>query len=211
MSPYNPHLNNQMSSTLPLNYAAQNMSRLQTNLVSTARMWAVDEVGAAIAHELNEPLTALLFYLHEMQTEENEQSSAEATPDAQRLMVERALQETKRLCEIMERIGTGFKPTTDADMAIARSRESINWWARSSHANKGGDLSSPTRSPSSQQLLTPREREVLALITSGTSNKEGGHLLGISTRTFEVHRAHIMTKLGARNAADLVRVALSES
>jgi two-component system, LuxR family, response regulator FixJ len=57
--------------------------------------------------------------------------------------------------------------------------------------------------------LTPREHEVLALITSGSSNKEGGHRLGISTRTFEVHRAHLMGKLGARNAADLVRIALS--
>lgn len=210
MSLNNHRLNNQTSSPLPLNYAAQNLSRLQTDLVSTARMWAVDEVGAAMAHQLNEPLTALLFYLHEMQTEED-QSSAEATCNARRIMVERALQETKRLCEIMERIGSGFEPTTKTDNAIARSRESINWWARGSRANRGGDVSSPTASPSSQQLLTPREREVLALITSGTSNKEGGHLLGISTRTFEVHRAHIMAKLGARNAADLVRVALSES
>ncbi len=210
MSLNNPRFNNQQSSPLPLNYAAQNLSRLQTDLVSTARMWAVDEVGAAMAHQLNEPLTALLFYLHEMQTEA-EQSAAEATPNSRRVMVERALQETKRLCEIMERISTGFEPTTEADIAIARSRESISWWARGSHANKGDDIPSRTTPPSSQQLLTPREREVLALITSGTSNKEGGHLLGISTRTFEVHRAHIMAKLGARNAADLVRVALSES
>ncbi|WP_020173698.1 LuxR C-terminal-related transcriptional regulator [Methyloferula stellata] len=201
---------NQMSSPLPLNYAAQNLSRLQTDLVSTVRMWAVDEVGAAMAHQLNEPLTALLFYLHEIQTEED-QSGAEATCNARRVMVERALQETKRLCEIMERIGTGFEPTTDTDIALTRSRESINWWARTGHANKRDDIPSPAAPPSGYQLLTPREREVLALITSGTSNKEGGHLLGISTRTFEVHRAHIMAKLGARNAADLVRVALSES
>jgi DNA-binding NarL/FixJ family response regulator len=59
--------------------------------------------------------------------------------------------------------------------------------------------------------LTPREHEVLGLIVGGASNKEGAHQLGITTRTFEVHRAHIMEKLGARNAADLVRMALSES
>jgi DNA-binding CsgD family transcriptional regulator len=51
---------------------------------------------------------------------------------------------------------------------------------------------------------------VLALITGGASNKEGGHRLGISKRTFEAHRAHLMGKLGAKNAADLVRMALSE-
>jgi two-component system response regulator FixJ len=51
---------------------------------------------------------------------------------------------------------------------------------------------------------------VLALIARGTSNKEGGHQLGISKRTFEGHRAHIMEKLGARNAADLGRLAMRE-
>lgn len=56
--------------------------------------------------------------------------------------------------------------------------------------------------------LTPREREVLSLISSGQSNKEAGRLLGISPRTIEVHRARIMEKLGARNAADLVRIVL---
>ena len=57
-------------------------------------------------------------------------------------------------------------------------------------------------------LLTPREREVLAEIASGASNKEAGRRLGISPRTIEVHRARIMEKIGARNAADLVRIVL---
>jgi two-component system, LuxR family, response regulator FixJ len=59
--------------------------------------------------------------------------------------------------------------------------------------------------------LTPREREVLQLITNGQSNKEAGRELGISPRTIEVHRARIMEKLGAKNAADLVRIVLSEA
>jgi FixJ family two-component response regulator len=57
--------------------------------------------------------------------------------------------------------------------------------------------------------LTPREREVLELITSGQSNKEAGLELGISPRTVEVHRARVMEKLGARNAADLIRIVLT--
>jgi DNA-binding NarL/FixJ family response regulator len=59
------------------------------------------------------------------------------------------------------------------------------------------------------ESLTPREREVLDQITSGASNKEAGRRLGISPRTIEVHRARIMDKLHARNAADLVRIVLS--
>lgn len=57
--------------------------------------------------------------------------------------------------------------------------------------------------------LTGREREVLQLITDGLSNKEIGRTLGISPRTAEVHRARIMEKLGAKNAADLIRIVLT--
>ena len=57
--------------------------------------------------------------------------------------------------------------------------------------------------------LTPREREVLQLITNGQSNKEAGRELGISPRTIEVHRARVMEKLGARNTADLMRIVLT--
>lgn len=60
-----------------------------------------------------------------------------------------------------------------------------------------------------QELLTPRELQVLEQIAGGASNKEAGRTLGISPRTIEVHRARIMEKLGARNAADLVRIVLS--
>ncbi len=59
-----------------------------------------------------------------------------------------------------------------------------------------------------QAALTPRERQVLAEIANGASNKEAGRRLGISPRTVEVHRARIMDKIGARNAADLVRIVL---
>ena len=58
--------------------------------------------------------------------------------------------------------------------------------------------------------LTPREREVLARVIAGASNKEAGRTLGISPRTVEVHRSRIMDKLGARNAADLVRIVLGQ-
>jgi DNA-binding CsgD family transcriptional regulator len=58
------------------------------------------------------------------------------------------------------------------------------------------------------ELLTPREREVLALIVTGASNKEAGRRLDISPRTVESHRARIMDKLGAKNAADLVGIVL---
>jgi len=61
------------------------------------------------------------------------------------------------------------------------------------------------------ELLTPREHEVLEQIAGGASNKEAGRQLGISPRTVEVHRARIMEKIRAKNAADLVRIVLSQA
>lgn len=57
--------------------------------------------------------------------------------------------------------------------------------------------------------LTPRERGVLDMLVAGCSNKVAAHELGISPRTVEVHRAHIMDKMKASSIADLVRTALT--
>jgi FixJ family two-component response regulator len=57
--------------------------------------------------------------------------------------------------------------------------------------------------------LTAREREVLAAAAQGLHAKEIGRELGISARTVEVHKTRIMAKLGARNVAELVRLALA--
>jgi two-component system, LuxR family, response regulator FixJ len=59
------------------------------------------------------------------------------------------------------------------------------------------------------ERLTPRESEVLEEIVGGSSNKKIGRDLKISPRTIEVHSARIMAKLGAKNAADLVRIVMS--
>ena len=56
--------------------------------------------------------------------------------------------------------------------------------------------------------LTPRELDVLRLLGQGQTSKEIGPHLGISHRTVDVHRCHILEKLGLHNATSLVRVAL---
>jgi DNA-binding NarL/FixJ family response regulator len=58
------------------------------------------------------------------------------------------------------------------------------------------------------ETLTPREREVLHLTAEGLSNPEIGVRLGISPRTAETHRAHLMEKLALRNRAELVAYAV---
>jgi len=56
--------------------------------------------------------------------------------------------------------------------------------------------------------LTRRERDVLSLLASGCSNKQMARRLGISPRTVEIHRGHLMLKLNARNVAEAVKIAL---
>jgi len=55
--------------------------------------------------------------------------------------------------------------------------------------------------------LTPRERQVFALIVSGLINKEAAWELGISEKTIKVHRARVVAKMEARSLPDLVRMA----
>jgi FixJ family two-component response regulator len=57
--------------------------------------------------------------------------------------------------------------------------------------------------------LTPREREVMALVVEGRPNKAVATRLGLSTRTVEVHRAKAMEKMQAQSLADLVRMAIA--
>jgi DNA-binding NarL/FixJ family response regulator len=184
--------------------SVEKLNRLQTEFTSDAARRAVGDAGAAMMHQLSEPLTALLFYLHEIKRAETNGTESRSVSLAD--IVDMALRETKRVCDIIERDGKTVERPVDAEAAVARGRKAIDAWVLNNRV-RATSSETPTRR-SNTHLLTPREHEVLALITSGCSNKEGGHRLGISTRTFETHRAHLMGKLGTRNAADLVRVAL---
>jgi FixJ family two-component response regulator len=99
------------------------------------------------------------------------------------------------------------KPFRGNDI-VTRIKDAIEAHRRQRHdaeALPKLSLHFPGREP-----LSRREREVLAQIVAGASSKEAGRALGISPRTIEAHRAHIMEKLGARNAADLMRIVLRD-
>jgi two-component system response regulator FixJ len=95
----------------------------------------------------------------------------------------------------------------DATTLVTQVREAVEAWGRRAK-NGGGDILN--KQFPGHDLLTSRERDVLAQIAAGSSNKQAGRELGISPRTIEVHRARIMEKLGAKNAADLVRIVMSD-
>ena len=86
----------------------------------------------------------------------------------------------------------------NAIVSCTRNRETVN-----NHANLW-------TTSSGCQRLTRREAEVLGHILNAAYNREAAQHLGFSPRTVEIHRADIMAKLGAKNTADLVRIALSK-
>lgn len=91
----------------------------------------------------------------------------------------------------------------DPVAVVKRVREAVQAWQNHSEADNILARDFP-----GHERLTAREREVLGRIAQGASNKEAGRELGISPRTIEVHRARIMEKLAAKNAADLMRIVL---
>ncbi len=57
--------------------------------------------------------------------------------------------------------------------------------------------------------LTPREHEVMLMVTDGKSNKEIANTLGVSAKTIEAHRARVMEKMQAGSLAELVRMVIA--
>jgi two-component system response regulator FixJ len=96
----------------------------------------------------------------------------------------------------------------DASALVARVRDAVE--TRAKLRQKGDGFDSKSFSFPGSDLLTPREREVLALIAASATNKEAALNLGISQRTVEIHRAHIMNKLGAKNSVDLARKVMGQ-
>jgi DNA-binding NarL/FixJ family response regulator len=99
----------------------------------------------------------------------------------------------------------------DAARAIFSRGEFISERARRAAGRPDSrefDRRSLERNP---MVLTAREREVLQLLAEGQANKEVASALGISTKTAETHRAHILAKLNVHSMSELVRYAIRNS
>lgn len=176
---------------------------LEAVRLTAARARAVDEAGADIARQLNGPLTALLLYMGEIKQHSQQLSQAAGNRVYLQQVVENALQQTERVCAMIKHIADQHEEPVGA---LGRKAG----WEKQVGRGKNGARAPGVMfsSGADQKPLTRREREVLSLISEGYSNKQGALRMSISPRTFESHRAEAMRKLGARNTADLVRLAL---
>ncbi len=94
------------------------------------------------------------------------------------------------------------KPFND-QLLLDRVAEAIAHGRRSQDA-----LAERKQALARYEELTPREREVMTRIVAGRLNKLIADDLGLSVRTVEIHRAHIMEKMQARSLSSLVRMAM---
>ena len=94
------------------------------------------------------------------------------------------------------------KPFRDQDLLDRVQR------AMSRDAELRASMAARSEIASRLASLTPREMEVLRLVTRGKANKVVGAELGVSQRTVEIHRAHVMEKMRAGSLAELVLMVL---
>jgi FixJ family two-component response regulator len=92
----------------------------------------------------------------------------------------------------------------DATLLLTRIQESL---AQCSHLQERADYSQSMDSRIAN--LSEREREVMQLVIKGHTSKEIAEHLGLSSRTVENHRAHIMYKTGSSNLVELASIAMT--
>lgn len=120
-------------------------------------------------------------------------------------------EDLKTLIQLSCDIGQGklFSEALPRAALISMLKAEAGWMARAGTPRRAAE---PARRRGSVLAgiaqLTPRESEVLQQIVDGKSSKEAAQILGVSHRTIDVHRARIMSKLGAKNVAELVRMTL---
>jgi FixJ family two-component response regulator len=94
----------------------------------------------------------------------------------------------------------------DPSLIVKRVVETVDAWERRQRKYETSEIR--WRPFPGRDRLTRREIEVLEQIAAGATNKAAATILGISPRTLECHRWHIMKKLGAKNVVDLLRKVL---
>ena len=127
---------------------------LETVRLSAARTRAMDEAGAAIARQLNGPMTALLLYMGEIKQHSQQLSQAAGNRVYLQQVVENALQQTERVCAMIKQMADTHEEPA------AESGRKTGWEKRAGRGKEGAGVM--FASSAGQKPLTKREREVLS-------------------------------------------------
>src|SRR5467141_860942 len=105
---------------------------LETARLSATRTLAMDEAGAAIARQLNGPLTALLLYMGEIKQHSHQLAQSGSDRDYLQKVVDNALQQTERVCALVKQIGGA------CEGLAAEPDGKDGWERRAKQPNEGG-------------------------------------------------------------------------
>ena len=108
---------------------------------------------------------------------------------------------------VVQAILTGAIDYLDWPFAEPEVRQAVAV-AEESRGTQGSARLREAMARSRIQKLTKREREVLAGVADGLSNRLIGEKLAISPRTVEIHRANMLNKMGAQHTSDAIRIAI---
>jgi DNA-binding NarL/FixJ family response regulator len=185
----------------------ENVTPLEENpeivQLSAARSRAAEEAGAAVARQLNGPLTALLLYMNEIKQHSHQLSQGSGNRLYLQQVVENALQQTERVCALVKQMSDNH-PASDA----VRKQGSEGQAGHSADgARRPGLMLTPG---AGQKPLTRREREVLSLMTSGLANTQIAAALRLGEGTVRNHVSNILAKLGVTDRTKAVLVALRQ-
>ncbi|MGH8261208.1 MAG: response regulator [Steroidobacteraceae bacterium] len=129
-----------------------------------------------------------------------------------RVLIVTAHESEQLVREVLEAGALGYVLKSDAGRTLVQAIESLRderpffTSAIARHVVDG--YLSAAQGAARAPPLTPRERHIIQLLAEGRSNKDVAHLLHISPKTVETHRANVMRKMGFESLADLVRYAV---
>ena len=171
--------------------------------------------AVAIAEELRPDIAIMDISMPELNGIEAARKIRKVSPNTEMLIL--SMHQTDQLVrEIIEAGAKGYIVKSDSDRSLVAAVEALAvhkpfFTACATEIMLGSIRSNGVISDIAKTVrdrLTPREREIVQLLSEGKSSKEVAVTLGISVKTSETHRANIMRKLEIHSVSQLVRYAV---
>lgn len=159
------------------------------------------------AEELTPDITIVDLSIPQLNGLEAAKRIRKASPKAEILIMSLHFAD-ELIPDIVEAGVRGYLLSTDSDRDLVTAIESLANHRPFFTARATELLLTLNRTGARRRLLSPREGDVLRLISQGNTSGQAGLVLGISSKTVETHRANIMRKLELHSVVELIRYAI---